>query len=322
MSEAGWKDKIRIAYEVVKTAVENFSADRGGLLASAIAFRTLLSLAPLGILAVAIAGFVLGRDAAKSEMNRVLRGSVGDRGAEAVNQWVEEAANRGGLASFVSIVIVLFAASRLFTELKAALNQIMNVDVYQSESFAHSVKHFLRRRLIAFVMVLMTGLSLLVVFASRTALFAVSSSVFPDAWWSGTVLHAVQVVVAVALVATAAAAVIKLVPDTTVSWRAAFVGGTLTSVLFNAGNALASLYLGRASAVDTYGAAGSAIVILMWVHLSAHMLLLGAEVTQAFGARFGRGLSEEEERELEEVGREASRRAAAAGKDGARAAPR
>lgn len=302
--------KLRTAWELARDTVTGFGDDRGGLLAAALAFHTLLSVAPLLILAVAVAGLVLGREAAREEVSRVLHGVMTDAAAGAVEGWVEEAGRSGRLASAVGIFLLLLAASRLFEALREAMNQMMNVDPYMSEGFRAVARSYVLRRLASFAMVLASGLVVLVVFASRAALTALHERLFEGSAGSGILVQVTQVLLSLVMVAALAAAVIRLVPDTNVGWRSAWVGGALTSVLFNAGNALVALYLGRATVTATYGAAGSAVVVLLWVNFSAMVLLLGAEFTQTYAARFGSGLRPDEAREVEDAQREGERRAA------------
>ena len=149
--------RLGVIWELILEAVDGYSRHRGDLLAAALAFHALLSIAPLIIVAVAIAGVVLGTGAAQLEMTRVLRDAIGQSGAATVNGWVQQASDSGGLASAVGIVLTVFAASRLGNQLRSALNQSWNIDVYMAQGFRSSVKDYVQRRAFAFLLTLCAG---------------------------------------------------------------------------------------------------------------------------------------------------------------------
>jgi membrane protein len=286
-----------VVWELTEATVSGFSKDRGELLAAALAFFTLLSIAPLIIIAVAIAGAILGEGAARQEIDRALRDTMVTGAAESVSHWVDQARASGGLASVIGVVLLLFGASRVTSQLRSALNQIWNVRDADEEGFRANVRGYLMRRLFAFAMVIASGPLLLAVFASRTALEALGgwlSSTLPAA---EPVIVLMQPLLSLAVVASLTAVVFKVVPDTRVSWRSAWVGAALTSVLFNAGNYVVALYLARAGITQTYGAAASVVVVLLWLYFSAQLFLIGAEFTQVYCNRQGREISGERRRE-------------------------
>src|SRR5688572_25662277 len=136
-------------WKLINDTIDGFTRDRGELAAAAIAYNTLLSIAPMVIIAVAIAGAVLGEGAARQEMMGILRNAMGPDAASTVQGWVDEAAAGGGLASIVGIVLALWAASRLATQLRNALNQVFNVDVRETVGLRAVVTDFARTRLFA-----------------------------------------------------------------------------------------------------------------------------------------------------------------------------
>lgn len=280
------RPRAAAAREIISATLDGFSRDRGDLVAAGLAFYTLLSIAPLIIIAVAIAGWVLGEGAARREVARLLNQTMGTDAASAVEDWVDQAAAGGGLASVVGVALLLFAASRLGSQLRNALNQIWNVEVVGPDRLRSKVADYLRQRAFALVLVLASGPLLLLVVASRALLSGFHRLLFADSPWSGVAVHALQLSFSLSIVALISAAIFRFVPDRRVCWRSAGWGAVLTSVLFNAGNVLVGLYLGRASVSAAYGAAGSAVVLLLWLQFSAHMFLLGAEFTQRLSERF------------------------------------
>jgi membrane protein len=292
-----WKPLV-VTWELVNKTIERFSRDRGDLLSAALAFYALLSIAPLIIVAIAIAGIILGRGAAQAEVSRLLGETLGEKNASTVNEWVRQASEGGEVASIIGIGLTLLAASRFVNQLRSALNLIWKVDVYMAESFKASVRDYLQRRVFAFAVTLAAGPLLLVVVASRTVLSALPTSVFGQSAWNSVVAQVTQLAVALVAVALTSAVVFRHMPDTRIAWKNALVGGAVTSVLFNLGNALVGLYLSKTAAVAAYGAAGSLVVVLLWLHFSAQMFLFGAEFTRVYAERYGSALSVQEQSEL------------------------
>jgi membrane protein len=291
-------DFAKRSYALIDETLDEYAKDRADLAAAGLAFYTLLSMAPLILIAVALAGFVLGSGNAQVEAVRLVRQSMGESAAQTVLDWVRQASESGGVASVVGFVLVLYTASRLGEQLRVALNQVWNVDEQLVQGFKATVGNYLKRRLFAFVLVLASGPALLLVFASRAMLTGLYDVFFRSAPGAGVLVQLSQVVFSLLTVAAISAVVFRFVPDTRIGWRAVSRGALLTSVLFNVGNWLVGLYLGRAAIGAAYGAAGSAVVVLMWLYFSAQMFLFGAEFTQVYSRHFGRGLSPAEAAEL------------------------
>jgi len=281
--------RAKQVYQIFHETWDEFVKDRAEMFAAGLAFFTLLSIAPLMIIAVAIAGAVLGQSAALGQALLMVQETMGSGAAEAVERWVTQASDSGMAASLVGFALALYTASRLTTQLRVALNQVWNVDERQAEGFKASVTGYVRRRVFAFVLVLASGPLLLAVFASRTLIAWLKRAIFPDAPWMAPLVDLSQLAFSLASVALVSAVVFKVVPDTCVGWRAASRGALLTSLLFNIGNWLVGLYLSHAAVGQAYGAAGSVMVVLLWLYFSAQMFLFGAELTQVYSRHFGRG---------------------------------
>jgi membrane protein len=245
----------------------------------------LLSSAPLIIVAVGVAGIVLGHGQAQHEVSRLLRENLGPKGAATVGQWVQQASESGGVASVVGLALTVVAASSFATQLRSALNHVWNIDVAASASFKSSIKDYVQRRMFAFGLTLAAGPVLLAICASRTLLFALRRWLFASSAVLAISLQVLQIGFSLGSVAVFSSVVFRYVPEARVSWKSALVGGTVTSVSFNIGNALVGLYLGRASVAAAYGAAASLVVVLLWFYFSAQMFLLGAEFTRLYAER-------------------------------------
>ncbi len=293
-------DTAKLIYRLVDETLDEYAKDRAEMVAAGLAFYTLLSMAPLIIIAVAIAGAVLGKGAARSEALQLVTENMGRDAAETVDSWVKQASESGAMASVIGFLLVLYTASRLGAQLREGLNQVWNVDTVLASGFKATVRDYLRRRLFAFLLILASGPILLLIFLSRALLSGFQETLFGgDTALAGWLVQLSQVTFSLLLVAGMSAIVFKTVPDTRIGWPAILRGAALTSALFNGGNLLVGLYLGRASVSQTYGAAGSAVVVLLWLYFSAQMFLFGAEFTQVYARHYGRGLNAEERQELE-----------------------
>jgi membrane protein len=281
---------LDVSWKLGNATLDEFSRDRGDLVAAALAFYTLLSLAPLIIIAVAVAGTILGEGNAHRQVQDLLRSTMGASAATAVDSWVQQASSSGALASLIGGTLTLVAASRFTTQLRSALNQVWNVDVSIANGFKASVKTYVKRHAFALALVIAAGPLLLAIVVSRTLLTGLGHLLFPGWTLTGSLIQVLQLVISFGLVLGLSTVVFRVIPDTRVGWRAAFRGAVLTSTLFNVGNLLVGLYLGKASVAAAYGAAGSLVVVLLWLYFSAEMFLLGAEFTQVYSTRFERGL--------------------------------
>lgn len=279
-------DWARVGYRLIDETVDEYTKDRAELAAAGLAFFTLLSMAPLMLIAVAIAGAVLGHGSAREAALSMVRETMGGVAADTVGGWVAQASASSGVASIIGFVLVLYAASRLTVQLRVALNLVWNVDRKVDITFKRSVWEYIRHRLFAFLLVLASGPLLLAVVASRAVLVGLHETVLARLPLAGSLVQLTQLGFSLIVVAAISALVFKVIPDTHVPWRAVLIGALVTSLLFNVGNWLVGLYLGRASVAHTYGAAGSLMVVLSWLYFSAQMFLFGAEFTQVYARQF------------------------------------
>jgi membrane protein len=266
---------------LIETAAKGFSQDGGTLISAALAFHTLLSLAPLVIITVAVSSTVLGEGAAQAEIARFMQESMGPKVSTTIMSWVETASRSSEAASLLGLGLVLLAASRMGENLREAMNRIFNVEQKTAEGFRGTVEGLVRRRLFAFGLALAAGPMLIAIFASRALLTRFHDLLFPDSAWAAGALQAGQLALSLGVVALGSALVLRVVPDEGVPFRRAFGGGVVISLLFNAGNALIGLYLGRAGVGAAYGIASSAVVVLLWLQFSSTIFLFSCELVQA-----------------------------------------
>lgn len=273
------------AFKVAKATVSDFMDDNAPRLAAALAYYAVLSLAPLVVLALAIAGLLVDEDAARGGIARELGNLVGSAGADAVQNIVKNAkAPAAGIVSTVmGIVVLLFGASGVFGELEAALDTIWEV----APKPGRGILGMIRDRLFSFSMVMGVAFLLLVSLVLSAALAAIGrflSGSLPggEVLWQG-----LNFLISLGVVTALFAVMFKTVPHAKVAWRDVWVGAFATALLFTLGKLLIGLYLGKTSVSSAYGAAGSLVVLVIWVYYSASILLLGAEFTQAYASNYG-----------------------------------
>ena len=271
--------KPKDVFKLLKATVTEWQEDKVPLWAAALAYYTIFSLAPL--LLIAIAGVVFGEDAARGEIVGQIQGLVGKEGATAIQSMIQNAhrpGSGGTVATVVGVVTLLFGASGVFGQLQDALNTIWGVKPKPGQG----IKSFLQSRFLSFAMVLVIGFLLLVSLVLSAALAAISTffnHLLPDVAIVGQL---VNFVVSFAFITLLFAGIYKFLPDVNVAWKDLWIGAATTALLFNIGKFLIGLYLGSSGASSTYGAAGSLVVILLWVFYSAQIILFGAEFTQVY----------------------------------------
>jgi membrane protein len=277
----------RAIRRLIKETVDEWNRDNVTQMAAALAYYTLFSIAPLLVIAVAVAGAVFGEEAARGEIVKQIQGLVGKGGAEAIEMALANTRgpniNSGIIASLISIAALLFGASGVFVQLQESLNAVWNIERNRDSG----VKAIVRKRIFSFAMVVTIGFFLmasLLVTTSLTAINNFASYLVPgfDVFWQ--VLNLGVSFVAIALLF---ALIYKYIPDITVAWRDVLVGASLTSLLFSIGKELLGLYLGNGSFGSTYGAAGSLVTFLAWIYYSVQIMLFGAEFTQVYARKYG-----------------------------------
>jgi membrane protein len=277
---------IRILWRLLKETFKEYQKDKVSRLAAALSYYTIFSLAPLLIIAIAIAGFFFGEEAATGEIVFQVQGLVGKDGAEVIQTVIENAAkptNNGLLASLVSVGILLFGASGVFTELQDALNTIWEVKPKLNLGFIKIV----RKRFLSFAMVLVIGFLLLVSLLMSALLTGISNYTVTLLPGNDLIWQIVNNIFSFTVIALLFAMIFKFLPDVKITWRDVSVGATITALLFVFGKSLIGLYLGNNSFSSTYGAAGSIIIVLVWTYYSAQILFFGAEFTQVYARKYG-----------------------------------
>ena len=269
---------------VMKRAFAGWWDDNVPRLGASLAYYTLFALSPVLLVATAIAGVVFGPDAVRGEIVGQIQGLVGRQGAEAVQAMLESAAKPSASvpATIIGLITFFLGATGAFLELQTALNAIWRVKPRPGVS----VRDFLMQRLISFGLVVGVGFLLLVSLLVSAGLSALSSYLGARYPALTAVWEAANVLVSLFVITLLFAMVYKILPDVRLRWRDVWVGALVTAGFFTIGKQLIGLYLGTSSVASSYGAAGSVVVLLVWVYYSSQVVLLGAEFTRFYVERF------------------------------------
>jgi membrane protein len=267
----------------LKQTVSSWLGHEGPRLAASLSLYSLLSLAPLVILAIALASLVFGESAAQAALVDEIRDLMGAEGARTVQTVIEHGKepHAGTIASVIGIIILLAGASSVFGELQSALNKIWDVQPAAESGLVSLIKS----RLLSFALVLGFGFLLLVSLVFSAALAAFGHLFSAHLALPTAMLAATNALVSFVGIFVLIALVLKYVPDVRLRWRDVWPGALATALLFTIGKGLLGLYLGKAAVGSAYGAAGSLIVVILWVYYSAMIFYFGAEFTRIRAAR-------------------------------------
>jgi len=285
---------LRHVVEIGQIIIVKWTEDRLPQQAAAISYYTFFSLAPLLIIIIAVAGLVLGRDIVQTGVMRQIQSIVGIDAANTI-QSIVLAASRpaaGVPAAILGVIALIGGSLGVFGQIQSSLNQIWHVPNRPSAGFRKDALAAVQQQLILFLMVMVAGLLFLLTLASGTILTFVSTYI--DAQLGNSIASAqtalwslANFLIVLAITVLLFAAIYKILPQAPQSWRDVLVGAVLTAVLFSVGRLLIGLYLGRSGITSAYGAAGSLVVILLWINYSAQIFLLGAEFTYIYSTRYG-----------------------------------
>jgi len=280
---------IQVMWIIARDTVSAWITHNASSLGAALSFYTLFSIAPILVIAMAVAGSVFGPNAAETHVLEEMRGLLGDAGANAVQALLASAHQSGlkGFAAAIGVVTLLVGATSVFGELQNTLDYIWKSP--QMDSIAWW--RILRSRILSVGLILGVGFLLLVSLIISAALAALGG-------WFGSflvqwrvLLPALDLILSLGLTTVLFAMIYKYVPRENIAWGDVWIGGFVTACLFSVGKMLIGLYLGRSSLSSAYGAAGSIMVLLLWIYYSAQIFLLGAEFTHVFtyvcGSRSG-----------------------------------
>jgi membrane protein len=272
------------AWVLAKESVTSFIQDEALSRGAAIAFYTVISVAPVLFIVVAIAGLAFGQDAARGAIAEQVSGLMGRGSADLLQNAIRSAANRssGVVATVVGIVTLVVAASGVFGEMQSALNAFWKV-----EPKGTTVSRLIRARAVSLGLVAALGFLLLVSLVINAGLAALGTYIDAYLPFAVFILQGLTFLISFVLISVLFAAIYKVLPDKRLEWRDVLVGAVATALLFTLGKFLIGLYIGTSAIASSYGAAGALILVLLWVYYSAQIFLLGAEFTKAYASHRG-----------------------------------
>ena len=272
-------------WELLKVSVSAWTSDKAPSRGAALSYYTIFAMPPLFMIAIFMASLVFDPSSVRTQIFSEVGGLIGKRSAQAIEtaMTAQYETNKGMLATAIAVVTLIVTATGLFIELQDALNSIWGVEPKPG----HGLMVFVRMRLLSFAMVVGIGFLLLVSLLVSTALAAVSKYLNLLMPGIGIVSVIISGAVSFAVITVLFAMIFKVLPDVKIAWRDVWVGAVVTSLLFTAGKFLLGWYLGRSTTITAYGAAGSVVLVLLWVYYSAQIMFFGAEITKVYANRFG-----------------------------------
>jgi membrane protein len=273
-------------WPLVKKAATAWVDDHAPSMGAALSYYTVFSLAPLLLVVISIAGLVFGAEAARGALFGQLAAMMGTTAAGAIQELLASVSKpeSGIVGTVVGVALLLIGATTVFGELQNALDRIWRAPMRNGRSGLWTL---LRSRLLSFGMILGIAFLLIVSLVLSAAISALGT------WWGGAfggwewLAQAINLVLGFALTTAVFAMIYKLMPRVRVHWRDVWLGAAVTSVLFNVGRFLIGLYIGKSDIASGFGAAGSLIIVLVWIYYSAQIFLLGAEFTWVYANTFG-----------------------------------
>ena len=275
---------LRDLWLLLRDTANAWIDDRAPSMGAALAFYALFSVAPLLIIAIAMAGVFFGEEAARGEIVAQISGLIGRDGAASIQSIIESARNpaTGTVAMTLGILTLIITASTVFAELKDSLDYIWRVNNPDSSS----LRNFFQTRMRALIMVMVIGVLLLLLLVASTALTLIAdrAAMFRNITHF---INALNFIIFVGMTTILFAIIYKILPDIKIAWKDVWIGAALTAVLFSLGKSLIAYYLAESPISSVFGTAGSVIIGLLWVYYSAQIFFLGAEFTKLYAQRYG-----------------------------------
>lgn len=278
--------------DLVKKTFKEWNEDKASRLAAALAYYTVFSIPPLLVVAIGIASLFTERSAVEDQLINQAGSLMGSQGSEAIETILESAESPGSselLPTIIGLVLLLLGASGVFKQLQDAMNTIWDVEADPDRGFVGAIKE----RFLSFTMVLAIGFVLLVSLLLSTLLTSFGDFVGQIISETEMILLVVNFGISFGAIALLFALIFKVVPDVHITWRDVAIGAVLTAVLFKFGEYALGIYFERSDPTSAFGAAGSVILLLLWVYYSVQILFLGAEFTQVYATEYGSGLRPE-----------------------------
>lgn len=276
---------LKAVKDVLFGSAQNFYTNEAFTLAAAIAYYSLLSMAPLFIIVIAIAGIAFADRVVQDQLIDQIHALVGIEGARLAETVIEntESEARSKFSLAVGTALTVFGASTVFAQLQGALNRVWQVKADPS----NAIRNFLKHRLLSFALVVSLGFLLMVSLVVSAVLAAIQAFWTPTAAAAAAAWEGLNVAVSFGLATFLIALMFKYLPDAKIAWRHTWFGAFITAVLFVLGKSAIGLYLGQAAVASSFGAAGSVVIFMIWTYYASLIILFGAEITHSVAERRG-----------------------------------
>lgn len=277
--------KLKSIFYLLKETFDEWNKDHAPRLAAALSYYTIFSIAPFLIVVIAIVGFAFGQEAVQGTLDEQIQGLIGREGADMIQELIlnSRKPSENIIASVVGVVTLLLGAGGVFGQLKDALNTVWNVAPKPGNGLIGTI----RDRFLSFTMVLGVGFLLAVSLLLNAFLSLIQNYFVGLLPGTEFLLQTANFVISFGIITILFAMIYKVLPDAEVKWRDVWVGAAVTSLLFTIGKTLLGIYLGNSGVASSYGAAGSIVLILLWIFYSSQILLFGAEFTQVYARKYG-----------------------------------
>src|SRR6185312_5805413 len=280
------KVTFKSIWQVLQKSFTGFSNDNVTTKSSSLAYYTIFSMAPLLIIIISLSGLFLGQAAAQGKVYSTLSGFVGHDTAVQLQQMIKNASLSGKseIAVIIGIITLVIGATTVFAQIQNSINNIWGLKPKPKRGWLKLLKN----RFLSFSIILGLGFLLLVSLSISTLIDGVSNSLkahFPDV--AVVVFYIINLIITLIVTALIFGAIFKVLPDAKIKWRDVAAGAITTAVLFMLAKFGISFYISKSNVGSTYGAAGSLVILLLWVYFSAMILYFGAEFTKAYAVKFG-----------------------------------
>jgi membrane protein len=277
--------KPKTVFELLKATYLEWNKDKAPRMSAALAYYTIFSLAPLLIIAIAVAGLAFGMQSAQGEITKQIQGLIGPDGARAIQAMIQSAhkPGHGAIAGAIGVLALFLGASGVLSEMQDALNTIWHVNPDDT----NGVSKLIKARFLSFGMVLGIGFLLLVSLLLSAVLAALAKYVNGVLPAPAVLLEGLDFLFSLFFITVLFAMIFKLLPRVAVAWTDVWVGAALTSLLFTAGKFVIGFYIGKSVSASAYGAAGSLVIVVAWIYYSALLLYFGAEFTRIYANNIG-----------------------------------
>jgi membrane protein len=277
---------VKDVWSVLKKSFKGFSEDKVPKLSASLAYYTVFSLAPLLIMLIFIASIFLGREAIEGSIYGQMRGFVGSESAAQIQEIVKNASlsDKGTMAAIIGIVALIIGATTVFGEIQDSINTIWGLRAKPKAGLWKLVKD----RLLSFGIIGSLAFLLLVSLAVTAIVEGLNDrlqNIFPDV--TVVIFYIVNLLITLAVVSVLFAVIFKVLPDAKIKWKDVMAGSIATAILFMLGKFLIALYVSKSDIGGTYGAAGSFVILLVWIYYSSFILYFGAEFTKAWALKYG-----------------------------------